>query len=235
MSNHVVAVVPAAGRGARMGGDTPKQYLTLGGLPLLVHSLRILDSVDSIADIIVVVPEADRQFCETELVRPFDIKKVSKVVAGGRRRQDSVRNGLAAVSGSADFIVVHDGVRPFITKDIVTRAVETGIHTGASVVAMAMPDTVKHVDAAGMVQKTLKREELWLVQTPQVFRYGWLTEAHRLAEEQNLDVTDDAALIEKLGYPVTVVQGSSLNIKITKPDDLALGEAIITSRPTSGG
>ena len=235
MSNRVVAVVPAAGRGARMGGVTPKQYLTLGGLPLLVHSLRVLDSVESIADIIVVVPEADRQFCETELVRPFDIKKVSKVVAGGRRRQDSVRKGLAAVAGSPDFVVVHDGVRPFITKELVTRAVESGVRTGASVVAMAMPDTVKQVNAEGVVQKTLKREELWLAQTPQVFRFAWLTEAHHFAEEKNLDVTDDAALIENLGYPVTVVQGSSMNIKITKPDDLELGEAIITSRHTPGG
>ena len=235
MSNRVVAVVPAAGLGTRMGGTTPKQYLTLGGLPLLVHSLRVLDSVESIADIIIVVPEADRHFCETEMVRPFDFKKVSKVVAGGRRRQDSVRNGLAAVSGSPDFVVVHDGVRPFITKELVTRAVESGVQTGASVVAMAMPDTVKQVDAEGVVQQTLKREELWLIQTPQVFRYSWLTEAHQVAEERNLDVTDDAALIEELGYPVTVVQGSSMNIKITKPDDLELGEAIITSRKTPGG
>ena len=230
MSNRVVAVVPAAGRGARMGGTTPKQYLTLGGLPLLVHSLRILDSVESIAEIIVVVPEVDRQFCETELVQPFNLKKVSKVVAGGRRRQDSVRMGLAAFSEPPDFILVHDGVRPFITTELVSRAVESGVRTGASVVAMAMPDTVKQVDAAGVVQSTLKREELWLVQTPQVFRYPWLVDAHQFAEEQSLDVTDDASLIEQLGYPVTVVQGSSMNIKITRPEDLKLGEAILMSR-----
>lgn len=213
-----------------MGGNSPKQYVALGGLPLLVYSLRILDDVESINEIILAVPEADRQYCEHEIVHRFNIKKVSKVVAGGRRRQDSVRNALVAVANPPDFFLVHDGVRPFVTTDLVARAVESAVRTGASVVAMAMPDTVKLVDATGKITRTLQREELWLAQTPQVFRYSWLVEAHQVAEEQQLDVTDDAALVEQLGYPVSVVQGSSTNIKITRPEDLELGEAILASR-----
>ena len=230
MSNRVAAVVPAAGCGARMGGATPKQYLILGGLPLLVHSLRALSAIELISEIVVVVPEADRQYCEQDIIHRFNIKKVSKVVAGGRRRQDSVRNGIGAIDNPPDFILIHDGVRPFITTTIVIHAIEAAVQTGASIVGMVMPDTVKQVDSTGKVLNTLNREELRLVQTPQVFRYSWLREAHQLAEEKHMDVTDDAALIEQLGYPIMMVQGSSTNIKITQAEDLLLGEAILTSR-----
>ena len=230
MSNRVAAVVPAAGCGARMGGNIPKQYLVLGGVPLLVYSLRALNAVESISEIIVVVPEADRQYCEKDIVHRFDITKVSKIVAGGRRRQDSVRNGIGAIDDPPDFVLIHDGVRPFITTTIVAHAIEAAVRSGGSIVGMIMPDTVKQADATGRILKTLNREELWLAQTPQVFRYSWIKEAHQLAEDKQIDVTDDAALIEQLGYPVTIVQGSSTNIKITRAEDLQLGEAILTGR-----
>ena len=230
MSNRVAALVPAAGHGTRIGGNTPKQFLELGGVPLLVHSLRILDAVEAITEIILAVREPDRPFCEEDIVRRFDIQKVSHIVAGGQRRQDTVRNGLAAVPNSSDFVLVHDGARPFVTTDMVNHAIATAGRVGGAVVAIPMPDTVKRVSPAGLVQETLRREPLWLIQTPQVFRYSWLVEAHQLAEAKNLEVTDDAALIEQLGYPVSVVQGSSTNIKITRPEDLELGEAILASR-----
>ncbi|UCE63488.1 MAG: 2-C-methyl-D-erythritol 4-phosphate cytidylyltransferase [Nitrospirota bacterium] len=232
MSNRVAAVIPAAGLGTRMGGNFPKQYLKIGGVPLLVYPLRILDAIEAITEIILAVPEADLGYCQDEIVQGFGVKKVSQVVAGGRRRQDSVRNALSAVTPSPEFVLVHDAARPFVTVSIVKHALETAYQIGGAVVAIPMPDTVKRVDATGRIQETLRRDPLWLIQTPQVFRFSWLVEAHQFAETKGLEVTDDAALIEQLGYPVSVVQGSSTNIKITRPEDLQLGEAILASQHT---
>ena len=227
MSKSVVAVVPAAGQGTRMGGTARKQYLTLGGIPLLVLSLKVLQRIESIREIILSVPESDRDYCWREIVNPFGLGKVTHIVAGGQRRQDSVRNGLFTISDPPDLVLVHDGVRPFIEDKLVENAISCAEQTGASVVAMPIHDTVKRVDAQRVIQETLNREELWHIQTPQVFRYDWLVEAHKHAQNENWDVTDDAALIERMGYPVSVVEGSCFNIKITKPDDLIFGEAIL--------
>jgi 2-C-methyl-D-erythritol 4-phosphate cytidylyltransferase len=160
-------------------------------------------------------------------VKAFGLEKVTQVVAGGQRRQDSVRNGLAAISNPPDGVLVHDGVRPFIDQKVVRNVIHRAGQTGAAVVAMPIHDTVKRVDVSGLIQETLKREELWQIQTPQVFRYDWLVEAHQQAQQLHWDVTDDAALIERMGYPVSVVEGSCFNIKVTRPDDLAFGEAIL--------
>ncbi|MCB9775203.1 MAG: 2-C-methyl-D-erythritol 4-phosphate cytidylyltransferase [Nitrospiraceae bacterium] len=227
MFNSVVAVVPAAGLGTRMGGNTPKQYLTIGNLPLLVYSLQIFQELEEIGEVILSVPAADREYCWRKIVQPFGLEKVTKVVAGGARRQDSVRNGLAAISDRPDGVLVHDGVRPFIDQVMVRKVIDCAGKTGAAVVAMPIHDTVKRVDPSGIIQETLKREELWQIQTPQVFRYDWLVEAHQQAQDHQWDVTDDAALIERMGYPVSVVEGSCFNIKVTKPDDLVFGKAIL--------
>jgi 2-C-methyl-D-erythritol 4-phosphate cytidylyltransferase len=210
-----------------MGGTTPKQYLSLGGLPLLVYSLQIFQHLESIREIILSVPESDLEYCWREIVKPFGLEKVTQVVAGGNRRQDSVRNGLGAISNPPDGVLVHDGVRPFIDQTVVRNVIHCAGQTGAAVVAMPIHDTVKRVDLRGVIQETLKREELWQIQTPQVFRYDWLVEAHQQAQQHQWEVTDDAALIERMGYPVSVVEGSCFNIKVTKPDDLAFGEAIL--------
>ena len=213
-----------------MGGNLPKQYLTVSGVPLLVYPLRILNSTEAIAEIILAVPESDLDYCQDSIVQGFGINKVSRVVAGGRRRQDSVRQALSAVASSYEYVLIHDAARPFVTVDMVNEAVTTAFQVGGAIVAIPMPDTVKRVDGNGLVQETLRRDPLWLIQTPQVFRLSWLIEAHRFAEERDLEVTDDAALIEQLGYPVSVVQGNSTNIKITRPEDLQLGEAILASQ-----
>lgn len=226
MSDSVVAVVPAAGQGARMGSHTPKQYLTLGEVPILVYCLKVLQEVSDIDSIILSVPESDRDFCRHDIVLAHHLTKVSQIVAGGRRRQDSVRHGIMGLSSPPGIVLVHDGVRPFINELMVRDVISAARGTGAAVAAMPLHDTVKRVGPDRLIRETLNREELWQIQTPQAFRYDWLLEGHRLAQEQGWEVTDDAALIERLGYPVSVVKGSCFNIKITKPEDLVLGEAI---------
>lgn len=213
-----------------MGGTLPKQFLTLGGVPLLVHALRTLEAEDLVDEIILVVPPADRDYCQREIVTRHRLTKIFKIVAGGDQRQDSVRNGLEVVSSRTEFVLVHDAVRPFLTGGMIRQVLEQAMKHGAAVVAVPMRDTVKQVGATGLVEATVDRERLWLAQTPQAFRRSLLQEAHQRAERDGVRSTDDAQLIEWLGQPVAIVDGSGENIKITRPEDLALGEAILAAR-----
>ena len=156
MSKSIVAVVPAAGLGTRMGGATRKQYLTLGGLPLLVLSLKVLQRIGSIREIILSVPQQDRDYCWREIVNPFGVSKVTHIVAGGARRQDSVHHGLMAITDPPDLVLVHDGVRPFIQREFVEQGISCAEDTGASVIAMPIHDTVKRVDTHRVVQETFE-------------------------------------------------------------------------------
>jgi len=228
--NRTVALVPAAGRGLRMGGSLPKQFLTLGGVPILVHSLRALEAADTVSEIILAVPEADREFCLSEIITPYGFKKVTRIVAGGAQRQDSVRHGLEAVGKGVNIVLVHDAVRPFLTVEMIGRVIAAAVKHGAAVAAIPMRDTVKLVGDDGLIEKTVDRGQLWLAQTPQAFRRTLFQEAHREAQLDGFHGTDDVQLVERLGYPVAVVEGSGENIKITKPEDLAIGEAILAAR-----
>ncbi len=213
-----------------MGSATPKQFLTLGGIPLLVHTLRALESAEEIVEIILAVPETDREFCLREIVTPHRLTKVRKIVVGGAQRQDSVRHGLQAVSDGIEFVLVHDAVRPFVTREMIRQVVEAAAKHGAALVAIPMKDTVKQVGPDGLVESTVDRGRLWLAQTPQAFRRSLFEEAHRKAELEGLQGTDDTQLVERLGYPVAIVEGSGENIKITRPEDFAIGEAILAAR-----
>ncbi len=230
MADWIAAVVPAAGRGVRMGAGVPKQFLTLGGVPLLVHSLQTFEAAHIISEIILVVPQDDCQYCREDIVPSYGLKKVSQVIAGGRRRQDSVLNGVRAANSATDIVVVHDAVRPFVTLKMITQVVEATRNHGAAIVAMPMRDTVKRVNGEGIIKETLNREELWLAQTPQAFRRDVLLRAHQQGETDGVDATDDAFLVERLGLTVAIVQGSSDNIKVTRPEDLHMGEAIFTAK-----
>lgn len=213
-----------------MGSNIPKQFLTLGGLPVLVHTLRVLEAADSVGEIILVVPEADREFCLREIVTHHRFSKVNKIVAGGERRQDSVRHGLSAIDGDPDLVLVHDAVRPFLTREMITGVLEQAAKHEAAVVAIPMRDTVKQVGTDRLIECTVDRRSLWLAQTPQAFRLALLREAHRKAEQEGIHATDDAQLVERLGHRVALVEGSAENIKITRPEDLAIGEAILAAR-----
>jgi 2-C-methyl-D-erythritol 4-phosphate cytidylyltransferase len=213
-----------------MGGGTPKQFLVLGGLPVLVHTLRVLERAKPVTEIILVVPEPDREYCLREIVTRHGFGKVARLVAGGDERQDSVRRGLAAVATEADVVLVHDAVRPFLTIDMVDGVIEKAAEYGAAVVAVPMRDTVKETQADGLIARTLDRSRLWLAQTPQAFQRALLEEAHQKALVAGFQATDDAQLVERLGHPVAIVEGSVENIKITRPEDLSIGEAILAAR-----
>lgn len=229
-TTRVVALVPAAGRGLRMGGPVAKQFLALGGRPLLLHSLRVLQASSLVQEIILAVPTSEHQYCLDEIVTPHDISKVRKIVSGGDQRQDSVRHALAEVGAEIEIVLVHDAVRPFVTEDMIVRVIrEASVH-GAAIVALPMRDTVKQVGQNGVIERTVDRRPLWLAQTPQAFRKDWLEEAHHKAQLNNVHATDDAHLVELLGRTVVVVEGSGDNIKVTRPEDLDIGEAILNRR-----
>jgi len=230
----VVAVVPAGGAGKRMGSDTPKQFLMLGGVPMLLHSLRALERAPDVAEVVLVVPKPEQGRVLTEVVERYGLKKVLKVVPGGATRQESVHHGLSEVGEDAEIVVVHDAVRAFVTEDLIERSIEAARGHGGAVVAVLMKDTPKQVGPDGLVQKTLNRAELWLAQTPQTFRRALIMEAYRKAEVDHVHGTDDAALVERLGHRVAVVEGSWENIKITTPEDLILAEAILAARKKAG-
>lgn len=218
-----------------MGGAVPKQFLSIGGLPLIVHSLRTLQASSVIDAIVLAVPQADLAYCQSDIVDAHRFTKVIKVVAGGQERQDSVRNALAVLDDQVEIVVVHDAVRPFLTERMLEGVVAAARATGAAIIALPMRDTVKYVGADHVIERTVDRRPLWLAQTPQAFRRDWLQEAHRRAQIEAVPATDDASLLEWMGRSVTVVEGSGENIKVTRPEDMIIGEAILASRQSVAG
>ena len=230
----VTAIVPAAGSGLRMKGNVPKQFLLLDGLPIHVHTLKALEPAPQIDEVILVVPESQLSFCQTEVVYKYNLKKISIVIPGGEKRQDSVYEGLQAVSADTDWVMVHDGVRPFVTQAMIESAIKAAQEAkDGAVVAIPMRDTPKEV-SSNRITKTLDRQRLWLAQTPQVFRRSLFLRAHEEARSQGIYGTDDAALVERLGGCVRIALGSEENIKVTTPADLELAEAIIATRRMAG-
>lgn len=223
-----VALVPAAGSGTRMGGRQPKQYLLLGGAPLLVHTLRALARCASIEGAVVAVSE-DRIGATQALLRRFRVPRVLAVVAGGEERQDSVRLALEKISSEAAWVVVHDAVRPMVTPDLVERVLAAARIPGAATCGWPVRETVKMVQDS-VVDKTLPRDGLWLTQTPQAFRRELLREAHDKAAREGFRGTDDAMLVERLGGRVAMVEGLARNIKITTPEDLKTVRMLLGSR-----
>ena len=228
----VTAIVPAAGRGERMKKEEKisKQYLPLGGRPILVHTLLALEESPSIEEIILAVGNEEIDYCQLAIVKRFGLRKVKRIVAGGGKRQDSVYNALKKVGEDCHIVLVHDSVRPFITREIIQRTVEgAGIHKAVAT-AVPVTDTIKEGNEQGFVERTLDRNFLWAIQTPQGFESGLLKEAYSRAYETGFYGTDDASLVEKIGHPVKVIEGSHENIKITTPEDLIIAEAILRER-----
>lgn len=222
----VSAIVVAAGRSTRMGDGPKKQYRLLAGRPVLVHTLQILAHTPLVGEMVLVVPPGEEPWCREEIVNRYGLSKVMAVVPGGDTRQESVWAGLEVLTPGG-VVLVHDGVRPFVTPEQIERVTDAAWEVGAATLGVPPKDTVKLDTPDGTSARTLPRGHLWLVQTPQAFRYEVLVEAHRLAREQGFAGTDDTSLAEFAGYAVRMVNGSYANIKITTPEDWAFAEALV--------
>jgi 2-C-methyl-D-erythritol 4-phosphate cytidylyltransferase len=225
----VAAIVAAAGVGQRMGRELPKPYLPLAGKPILAHTLEVFEKARDIQEVTVVVHPEDLDYCQDMVISPFGFKKVLRLVPGGKERQDSVYHALKTLQKEDDLeiIMVHDGVRPFITPDHIRRVVQGAREHGGAVLGLPAQDTLKRVGPEGQVLATLERQDIWQIQTPQAFHAGLLWRAFVEAYSREFYGTDEASLVEELNHPVVVIPGSPFNLKITTPEDLALAEAIL--------
>jgi 2-C-methyl-D-erythritol 4-phosphate cytidylyltransferase len=211
-----------------MESDRAKQFLDLDGVPLLAVTLKPFQSCPDVHAIILVVPSADVDLCRKEIVERFKLDKVTKVVPGGKRRQDSVRLGLEATEGGYGLVLIHDGVRPMIGEELIERVVAEARTNRAVITALPVKETIKEVNNHREVVKTYDRQRVWLVQTPQVFRYKDILAAHQEAlREEWEEASDDSLLVERMGISVKVVEGSEKNIKVTTPHDLEVARFLL--------
>lgn len=222
----VTAVIVAGGKGSRMKEKTRKQYLILDGSPVLVHTLRIFNRLDEIDTICLVVPGADIDYCHSLIPQLSDMQKKIDLIPGGNERQDSVYNGIRGIKDKSGIVVIHDGVRPFVSPDHILECIREAGKSGACILGVPASDTLKKVDAIGNINGTVQRDSIWLAQTPQAFTYSLIMKAHELAREDGFYGTDDASLVEYIGHPVKMVTGSKYNIKITTREDLLVAESI---------
>jgi 2-C-methyl-D-erythritol 4-phosphate cytidylyltransferase len=229
----VFAILPAAGLGTRMAGPQPKQFLALDGVPILIHSLRAFAAVDRITAICVAVRKPEMERVEAQ-VAEYGFSDRVKVVEGGDNRQESVVNALSSLHANADDVVlVHDAVRPLIDAATIDRTIDAVIQHGAAIVGLPAVDTIKQVERTAhgaLITSTIPREFIVLAQTPQGFRFGLLESAFAEATADGFIGTDEASVVERAGYPVAVVHGSQVNLKITQPGDLELAEFYLRQR-----
>lgn len=225
-SGRNAAVIVAAGFGKRMDGNIPKQYICIGGKPVLIHSIENFERASGISEIILVVEKSRVEEILKDIVEQCRFKKVVSVIAGGKIRQESVYNGIKAVSGGVETISIQDGARPFTPVRMIEECITQALLHGAAAVAYPVRDTVKRV-SGGRFTETLDRKNIYLIQTPQTFRTELIREAHEKAKMDGYIGTDDTALVERLGASVVAVEGSPYNLKITYADDLASAEALV--------
>lgn len=221
MGNQAGVVIVAAGKGSRMGTAERKQYLMLADKPILIHTIEQFDRMALVDEIVLVVGADDVDRCRAWIAQ-YGIRKVSSVVAGGAERQYSVYQGLCALQ--SEWVLIHDGVRPFVSEERVTACYEAAVQHGAAVLAVPVKDTIKQVNTDGMIVHTPDRSSLWAIQTPQAFRRSDVLRAHEEAMQEQFVGTDDAMLVERIGMGVYVVEGAYTNIKITTPEDLPAAE-----------
>ena len=235
MKAKVYAIIVAAGKGIRLKDAVRKQYVTLDGIPILGRTLNIFDSCQRVNQIIVVVPKEDLDFCRNEILMAAKLQTDVILVAGGAERQDSVFNGLKAIESDDGIVLIHDGVRPFVSPAQLVACITGAAELGACILGIPAFDTVKKVNSKNEITQTLKRETLWLAQTPQAFNVKLIKKAHEAAKQEGFIGTDDAALVERLGKVVKIMPGNRNNIKITNREDLKLARAILMDWPNEAG
>jgi len=229
-SNLIYALIPSAGYGLRMGG-IKKPYIEISGKPILAYTLEVFQQSDLVDGIYVVVAAGDEDRCTQEVTSLYRLSKVVGVIPGGKTRQESVLNGLKSLPSDTNMVIIHDGVRPFVAEEMIEDTLHCANIWGAAVIGVPVKDTVKEVDDEVFATKTLNRQKVWSIQTPQTFKYKIILQAYLNACNNGIQATDDASLVEILGgCRVKLVMGSYENIKITTPDDLVMGKAILESR-----
>lgn len=223
----VSAVIVAGGKGKRIGGDIPKQYIKLKDKEIIAYTLEAFINIEEISEIILVVPENDIEYCHENILKKYGYEKWVKIAAGGQERQDSVYNGLSACKNN-DIVLIHDGARPFVSDKIIRECIACAYKAGACTAAVPVKDTIKTVDSSGVVIDTPDRSRLYAVQTPQAFKYELILNAHKKwrSDIRRKPATDDTQMAEYMGVKVQIVKGSYDNIKITTPEDIILGEIL---------
>lgn len=222
-------IIVAAGTGSRMKKDINKQFIKLNDKEIIAHTIDKFYNNENIDDIVVVIKEEEEKYFIDNVINKYEFDNI-KIAYGGNERQDSVYNGIKKLNNNCDVILVHDGARPFVTGDIIKNSIEEAKKHNAVVVGVKVKDTIKMVSEDGNIVDTPNRNYLWSVQTPQVFKYDIITKAYEDAYNGNFYGTDDAMLVERIGYNVKMVEGSYDNIKITTPEDLKFGEQILKNK-----
>lgn len=225
LNKQITAILLAGGSGSRMGGSTPKQFLLLGHKPIVQYSVDIFSRHPSISQLVIV--------CSHEYREHIDLSQINIPVyfaEPGERRQDSVRNGMECAFDTSDWICVHDTARPFITIDTIQRVIQAAFEVGAATAAVPCVNTIKEADENGKVLRTIKRETLWEIQTPQIIRSDWLEQGFEYAQATKAVVTDDVSFAELIGKPVKLVASGRENFKITLPLDMRLAESILYTK-----
>ncbi|MGB9588141.1 MAG: 2-C-methyl-D-erythritol 4-phosphate cytidylyltransferase, partial [Armatimonadota bacterium] len=226
------AIIPASGLGRRLTSDVHKAFVPLLGRPLIIHTLAVFQESSEVAEIVLVVPSQHIARAQ-QLVSDYGLTKVRSVVAGGETRRDSVRNGLSQISSNCEIVLIHDGARPLVHHDVIAASIEAAKVDGAAIAAVPVIDTIKSSRDGQYVSKTLERDRLYAVQTPQTFQREIIQQAYEQAYADGYVGTDDASLVERLGLPVRIVTGSYDNIKVTTPTDLIIAECLLARHHVS--
>jgi len=225
----VAAIVPSAGSGVRLKSKTQKPYIKLGGKPILGRTLMALSENKDITEIWVAVEKDKLVKARREIIKKYKIKK-ARLVPGGRERGDSVYNALRAVSKGVDYVLIHDGIRPFIKGRLIDAVLKEAYRFGAAILAVPVKSTLKIAGKRGFINNTPDRKCFWEAQTPQVFKRGLIEKAYKSAIKKNIRATDDSMLVERIGVKPKIVMGSYSNIKITTREDLELAKILIRQR-----
>lgn len=223
----VTAIVVAGGRGKRMGKSISKQYIKIKGKEIIALTLEVFNNSRIVDEIILVVPCEDVDYCTTEIVKKYNLEKVKRIIDGGAERQESVYKGLLNCNSKTDIVMIHDGVRPFISDKIIADGVQYATRYGACTTAVPVKDTLKVVDEDGFSVSTPDRNKIRMIQTPQTFKYNLILDAHKRAILEGIIATDDTMLVESLGNKVKIIDGNYFNIKITTVEDLIYAESIL--------
>jgi 2-C-methyl-D-erythritol 4-phosphate cytidylyltransferase len=222
-------IIVAAGKGLRMGGDISKQFMKMKNKHILAYTIEAFDQCELVNEIVIVTQKEYIEYCKKEIIDFYNFKNEIKIVEGGSERQYSVYNGLKAVCAKNDIVLIHDGVRPFIKEKYIHKVFASAYENSACVLGVPVKDTIKICDEGGFVENTPNRQFVYAIQTPQAFKYSVILTAHEKAVKDGFLGTDDAMLVERLGYKIKVEQGSYNNIKITTIEDLIVAENLLNT------